>query len=68
MQLPAVGTVEVIWMVRIILEDERLFINNSMALLANVFPQAPCFFPVVTRAAKMSKNSRKGKKKTSISK
>lgn len=52
--LPAVGTVEVVWMVRVILEDQRLFINDGMALLADVFSKAPGFLTIVTRATQMS--------------
>lgn len=46
-------------MIGIILEYERLFINNGMALLADVFSQTPGFLPVVTRTAKMPKNREK---------
>lgn len=55
--IPAVGTVEVVWMVRVILEDQRLFINDGMALLADVFSKAPGFLTIVTRATQMSKQS-----------
>lgn len=54
LKLPAVCTVEAIGVIRIIFENERLFINNGMALLANVLPQASGFFPVVARMAEMS--------------
>lgn len=40
--------------IRIIFENERLFINNGMALLANVLPQASGFFLVMARTAEMS--------------
>lgn len=52
--LPAVGTVEVVWMVRVVLEDQRLFIDDGMALLADVFSKAPGFLTIVTRATQMS--------------
>lgn len=51
--LPAVGTVEVIGMIGIVLEDERLFINDCMAFLANVLAQAPGFLSIVAGAAKV---------------
>lgn len=55
--IPAVGTVEVVWMVRVVLEDQRLFIDDGMALLADVFSKAPGFLTIVTRATQMSKQS-----------
>lgn len=53
--LPAVGTVEVVWMVRVILEYQRLLlIDDGMALLADVFSEAPGFLTIVTRATQVS--------------
>ena len=57
LKLPAVCTVEMIRVIRIIFENERLFINNGMALLANVLPQASGFFPVMARTAEMSETT-----------
>ena len=57
LKLPAVCTVEAIGAIRIIFENERLFINNGMALLANVLPQASGFFPVMARTAEMSETT-----------
>lgn len=47
---PAVGTVEVVWVVRVILEDQRLFINDGMAFLADVFSKASGFLTIMTGA------------------
>lgn len=52
--LPAVGTVEVVWMVRVVLEYQRLFINDGVALLADVFPKAPGFLTIMTGATQVS--------------
>lgn len=57
LRLPAVGTVEMIRVIRIIFEYERLFINNGMTLLANVLSQASGFFPVMARTAEMSETA-----------
>jgi len=46
-------------MIRIILEYERLFVNNGMTLLANVLPQASGFLPVMARTAEMSETALK---------
>lgn len=55
--IPAVGTVEMVWMVRVILEYERLFINDGMAFLADVFSKASGFLTIMTGATEMSKQS-----------
>lgn len=52
--LPAVGTVEVVWMVRVVLEDQRLLLNDGMALLADVFSKTSGFLTIMTGATKMS--------------
>lgn len=52
--LPAVGTVEMVWMVRVILENQRLFINDGVAFLADVFSKAPGFLTIMTGATQMS--------------
>jgi len=46
--LPAVGTVEMVWMVRVILEYQRLLINDGMAFLADVFSKASGFLTIMT--------------------
>lgn len=46
--LPAVVAVEVIRVVRIILEQQRLLLNNGVALLADVLAKAPGFLSIVT--------------------
>lgn len=40
-------------MIRVVLEDQRLLLNNGVALLANVLAQAAGFLAVVTRATQM---------------
>lgn len=40
-------------MIRVILEDQRLLLNNGVALLANVLAQAAGFLAVVTRTTQM---------------
>lgn len=55
--IPAVGTVEVVWMVRVVLEDQRLLLNDGMALLADVFSKTSGFLTIMTGATKMSKQS-----------
>jgi hypothetical protein len=37
-------------MVRVVLEDQRLFINDGMAFLADVFSKASGFFTIMTWA------------------
>lgn len=59
LKLPAICTVEVIRVIRIIFEYERLFVNNGMTLLANVLSQASSFFPVMARTAEMSETAQK---------
>lgn len=54
---PAVGTVEVVRMVRVVLEYQRLLVDDGMAFLADVFSQASGFFKIVTGAAQMSEQS-----------
>lgn len=51
--LPAVGTVEVVRVVRVILEYQRLLINDGMAFLADVLPKASGFLTVMTGATQM---------------
>lgn len=48
--LPAIGTVEMVWMVRVILEYQRLLINDGMAFLADVFSKASGFLTIMTGA------------------
>jgi len=58
LKLPAVCTVEMITVIRIIFENERLFVNNGMALLANGLLQASgFFFPATPRMAEMSETT-----------
>lgn len=56
-QIPAVSTAEVVRVVRVVLEHQRLFINDGMAFLADVLPKATGFLTVMTGAAEMSKQS-----------
>lgn len=46
--LPAVVAVEVIRVVRVILEQERLLLNNGVTLLTDVLAEASSFLSVVT--------------------
>ena len=55
--IPAVGTVEMVWMVRVVLENQRLFINDGVAFLADVFSKAPGFLTIMTGATQMSKQN-----------
>lgn len=48
--LPAVGTVEMVWMVRVILEYQRLLIDDGVAFLADVFSKASGFLTIMTGA------------------
>lgn len=51
--LPAVVTVEVIRVVGVVLEQQRLLINYGMALLTDVLAQAPSFLSVVAWTAQV---------------
>lgn len=51
--LPAVGAVEVVWMVGVVLEYQGLLVNDGVALLADVFAEAPGFLPVMTGATQV---------------
>lgn len=55
--IPAVGTVEVVWMVRVVLEYQRLLVNDGVAFLADVFSKAPGFLTIMTGATQMPKQS-----------
>lgn len=52
--LPAVGTVEMVWMIRVILEYQRLLIDDGMALLADVFSKASGFLTIMTGTTQVS--------------
>jgi len=51
---PTVAAVEVVGVVGVILEDERLLLDDGMALLADVLPQAAGLLPVVAWTAQVS--------------
>ena len=55
--LPAVGAGEVVWMVGVVLEYQWLLIDDGVALLADVFAEAPGFLPVMTGATQVPKQS-----------
>ena len=55
--IPAVGTVEVVWMVRVVLEYQRLLVNDGVTLLADVFPKASGFLSVMAGATQVSKQT-----------
>lgn len=52
--LPAVGAVEVVWVVRVVLEYQRLFVNDGMALLADILSKASGFLTVMTGTTQVS--------------
>lgn len=51
--LPTVGAVEVVWMVGVVLEYQGLLVDDGVALLADVFAEAPGFLPVMTGATQV---------------
>lgn len=51
--LPTVGAAEVIWMIGIIPEHQRLLINYQVAFLANILAQALSFLTIVARPAEV---------------
>ena len=55
--LPAVGAVEVVWMVGVVLEYQWLLVDDGVALLADVFAEAPGFLPVMTGVTQVPKQS-----------
>lgn len=55
--VPAVGTVEMVWMVGVVLEYQRLLVDDSMAFLADIFPKASRFLTIMTGATQVSKQS-----------
>lgn len=59
--LPAVVAVEVIRVVGVVLEKQRLLLNNGVALLADVLAKAPSFLSVVTWAAQMPGGTARGR-------
>lgn len=50
MAIPAVGTVEMVRMVRVILEYQRLLIDDGMTFLADIFSKASGFLTIMTGA------------------
>lgn len=53
-----------IGVVGVILEEQRLLLNNGVALLTDVLAEAPSFLSVVTWAAQMPDGAPRGKEKT----
>lgn len=51
--LATVVAVEVVWVIGVILKDQRLLFNDGMALLADVFAQATSFLAVMARATQV---------------
>lgn len=64
--VPAVGTVEVVRVIRVILEDQRLFINDGMAFLADVFSKASGLFTIMTRTTQVSIEGQNGNLKSYV--
>lgn len=48
-----VAAVEMVGMVRVVFKNQRLFVNDGVALLADVFPQTSRLFAVMARTAQM---------------
>jgi predicted ATPase len=44
-----------VWVVGVILEDQRLLINDGMAFLADVLPKTSGFLTIMTGATQVSK-------------
>lgn len=57
--LPAVGAVEVIWVIGVVLEKQRLLVNDGVTLLTDIFSQSTGFLLVVTGATQMPTDRRK---------
>lgn len=53
--IPTVGAAEMVWMVGVIPEHKRLFINYQVTFLANIFAQAFGFLTIVARPTEVSK-------------
>lgn len=51
--LPAVVAVEVIGVVRVVLEKKRLLLNDGVTLLTDVLAEAPSFLSVVARTTQV---------------
>lgn len=42
-----------VWVIGVVLKDQRLLFNDGVALLADVLAQAPSFLAVMARATKV---------------
>lgn len=50
---PTVAAVEVVWMIGVVLKDQRLLLNDGMTLLADVLAQSASFLTVMTGTTKV---------------
>lgn len=68
MCLPAVVAVEVVGVVGVVLEQQRLLLNDGVTLLTDVLAETPSFLPVVTRTTQVpdGKKTRKKKNKKTL--
>lgn len=53
LDIPTIAAVEVVWVIRVILKDQRLLFNDGMALLADILAQATSFLTVMARATQV---------------
>lgn len=61
--LPAVVAVEVVRVVGVVLEEQRLLLDDGVTLLADVLAQSPSFLPVVTRTTQVPDGGKTEKNK-----
>lgn len=61
--VPAVVAVEVVRVVGVVLEQQRLLLNDGVTLLTDVLAQAPSFLPVVAWTTQVPEGDVKKKKK-----
>lgn len=61
--VPAVVAVEVVRVVGVVLEEQRLLLDDGVTLLADVLAQPPSFLPVVTRTAQVPDGKERRRKR-----
>lgn len=66
MRVPAVVAVEVIRVIRVVLEQQRLLVDDGVALLTDVLAETPSLLSVVARAAQVSGGPDAEQKKTPV--
>lgn len=60
--LPAVVAVEVVRVVGVVLEQQRLLLNDGVTLLTDVLAESTSFLPVVTRTTQVPDGKKTRKK------